>query len=183
MTTPATKITALRRQWNHLNSSREQRGLRPYSLAYLADIAGSAEAIPGEAMTISKATVASVLNGTYAAATAPAIRKRLAQCIKTKLKDLGISETVKARRKSPGSLTTIKRCNNHGYVKVGRHHYYLGGPFAGSLVTIQPHGDKDKTITAVARVDSQMAARLTTVPERTARPIDPAGNQLGYEVE
>lgn len=173
MTNPNTSITLLRHAWEVLNKARRDRGLKPHSYSYLATIASDSSAIPGEAIAVSKSTVAAIFADTYNAATAPAIRNRLFNCICQWCKDLQIAfpEHKPKRRPATTPTVTIKRCSQQGYVTYRNNTYYLGSRFAGLICTVSPLRDRSQGIRATIAYAS-----------RTAYPVDPCNNQLGYEV-
>lgn len=180
--------------WDYLNDWRRKANLRPYSFGFLADIARSADAIPGEPVDLSKSTIYAVMRGTYTSATADAIQQRLADCIQTKIDDMRVAfpssapenaymdqaqaATITAkpvapkpsrpRRKTPAIHR--RRCSHQGYITHRGHTYYLGSTYAGQVCTISLLKDRSKGIRAT-----------TTIASRTAYPVDPANNQLGYE--
>lgn len=169
------KSNILKQAFDRLNQERKNRNLRPVSLNDLAECAADPVAYPGEATKISKATVHALMHGTYKAATAPALVKRLLAVITIKLADLGIVDRAKARKaRSKPVMPRQYAVNRQGYLEHKGRTYYLGRHFAGLPCTVKIESEGRGLVPCV-RVHGPAGQRL-------AYAIDPRGNQLGYEV-
>lgn len=162
----------LRQQWDNLNAARIKRALQPYNYRFLAEVAGSEEAIPGDPIHISKPTVAAVMAGTYHTKTEPVIRRRLAQIIAIKCADMGINVEPAPHQPKPRTpVIRFIRCSNEGYLEYRGHTYYLGSVFAGQACTVLAMRDGKSKGVKVA----------STGLSRIAYPVDATNNQFGYQ--
>lgn len=161
---------SLRQQWDQLNAERASRKLQPFSYTHLASLAASPD-IPGDAIEISKATVAALMNGRYSSATRVPYTKRLQAVIAQHMADLGIVQAEPRRHSTP--RVKLYRCSYQGYIEYRNQTYYLGGHFASQLCTVTP-----------LREGKAKGIRVTTpYASRDVYPVDASTNQLGYKVE